>query len=500
MAAFAELGLCQEIIRSVEELGWILPTPVQQEAIPLVLGGGDVLVAAETGSGKTGAFALPLLQITHENLRLQMAQQLANREAQQPKQPRISHSFSKLGIFCDRDALLLVSSDGLECQCGLPNAWAGGRASIGVFDGIYFFEVEQISAGLCRVGWSTLSAKLALGTDNAGFGFGGTGKKSYSNAFDSYGEPYGLGDVIGCMIDRKRSCISFFKNGNPLGVAFEIPGSLQRQALFPAICLKGCAIRLRFGGNMIAPDGASPLASVSHEHAARNVVDSAKGAETLTPRSDGRSPTAIILEPTRELCEQVLDCIVEFSRFFSEPPLRPGLFVGGADMGAQVKLLRDGVDIAVATPGRMTDLVQSGKLNLGDVQFFVLDEADRLLDTGNLDTIMKLFIKLPKKGTSDGRLQTLLFSATLHTPEVRELAARITRHPTFVDLKGKDSVPTTVHHVYVEIDPTSNHSWTNPPSPVPTDGVHRADAVSSHSKSVESMSEGVKRLKPLVLQ
>ena len=55
-----------ELIRAVEEQGWLLPTPVQQEAVPLVLGGGDVLAAAETGSGKTGAFALPVLQIAHE--------------------------------------------------------------------------------------------------------------------------------------------------------------------------------------------------------------------------------------------------------------------------------------------------------------------------------------------------------------------------------------------------------------------------------------------------
>ena len=72
MAAFAELGCCSELVCAVEELGWLLPTPVQQEAVPLILGGGDVMVAAETGSGKTGAFALPILQITHEALRLSL--------------------------------------------------------------------------------------------------------------------------------------------------------------------------------------------------------------------------------------------------------------------------------------------------------------------------------------------------------------------------------------------------------------------------------------------
>ena len=66
MSAFQELGMMPEIIRAIEELGWLMPTPVQHEAIPLVITGSDVLVAAETGSGKTGAFALPILQVIGE--------------------------------------------------------------------------------------------------------------------------------------------------------------------------------------------------------------------------------------------------------------------------------------------------------------------------------------------------------------------------------------------------------------------------------------------------
>jgi len=69
MSAFEELGVCPELIRAAEDAGWLLPTAVQAEATPLILGGGDVLVAAETGSGKTGAFGVPVLQIVHESLR-----------------------------------------------------------------------------------------------------------------------------------------------------------------------------------------------------------------------------------------------------------------------------------------------------------------------------------------------------------------------------------------------------------------------------------------------
>lgn len=68
MSDFERLGICPELIKVVAEDGWLLPTPVQDEAIPLILGGGDLCVAAETGGGKTGAFGLPCLQIVYETL------------------------------------------------------------------------------------------------------------------------------------------------------------------------------------------------------------------------------------------------------------------------------------------------------------------------------------------------------------------------------------------------------------------------------------------------
>ncbi|KOO32021.1 ATP-dependent RNA helicase ddx1, partial [Chrysochromulina tobinii] len=310
MAAFAELGLDAPIVRAVEDLGWLLPTPVQQEAIPLILGGGDVMAAAETGSGKTGAFALPVLQICHEALREQAA------ASSQPKIAALAAAAARaqaaggIGFGSDRDGLL---------------------------------QVEQLGDGLCRVGWATLSAKLALGTDKMGFGFGGTGKKSNGNQFVDYGDSYARGDVIGCELDREIGSMAFYKNGVSLGEAFSVPPTLKGTALFPAICLKGAA-------------------------------------------------------PARELCEQVHECVAQFSRYFAEPRLEAALLTGGVDPGPQLKRLRAGVDIVCGTPGRVWDLVSSGKLVLSGVQFLVLDEADRLLDTGHLDTILKLHAKLPPVG------------------------------------------------------------------------------------------------------
>ena len=260
MAAFAELGLCPAIIRAVEEdCGWLLPTPVQQEAVPLILGGGDVMAAAETGSGKTGAFALPVLQICHEALH---EQQLASAK---PKMERVAAARAAeqaiCGVGADRDGLLTVSADGLRCSCEAGNAWAGGRCNMGAIAGVVSFSVTQLSDGLCRVGWSTLNGKLALGTCVLGFGFGGTGKKSNANTFAPYGEPYGKGDVITCVLDRRKSAeggdsiVSYFKNGVALGEAFHVPAKLAKHALFPHICIKACKVELRLGGGVIGGTG-----------------------------------------------------------------------------------------------------------------------------------------------------------------------------------------------------------------------------------------------------
>ncbi len=81
--------------------------------------------------------------------------------------------------------------------------------------------------GLCRIGWATLASSLDIGTDKHSFGFGGTGKKSHNKSFESYGEEYGKGDVLGCMLDADAHNISFSKNGRDLGVAFQLPQHLH---------------------------------------------------------------------------------------------------------------------------------------------------------------------------------------------------------------------------------------------------------------------------------
>jgi len=485
MSAFEEIGLAPELISSIEEEGWMLPTPVQAEAIPLILGGGDVMAAAETGSGKTGAFALPVLQVVHESMRAGAAPEPT---AQAPTDMQVSSE--------DRDALLAVSEDGLKAQARHERFWAGGRGTFGALTGRHYYEVSVSDEGLVRVGWATKGASLDLGTDKQGWGFGGTGKKSNARQFDSYGESYGFNDVVGCLLDRDAGTISYSKNGVSLGVAFTIPTHLSSEPIFPALCLKNAEATFNFGaGDTLKhlPEGFNAIANAAS--------DQVVSALALKGKKGGRLPKALILEPARDLAEQTANCISHYGKYLDQPKLLSSLFVGGVDAGAQMRALRDGVDIVTGTPGRVIDFVESGKLDLSEVRFFVLDEADRLLDTGNQDAIMKLFQRFPKAGTGTYRLQVLMFSATLHAPEIKDLSAKICQTPTWVDLKGKDSVPDTVHHVIVKVDPSAHPDWHKLEPKPKTDNIHSLDSVpAGPATTPEASSEAIKRIKPHLLK
>eukprot|EP00095_Tigriopus_kingsejongensis_P005813 maker-scaffold716_size107355-snap-gene-0.27 protein:Tk05813 transcript:maker-scaffold716_size107355-snap-gene-0.27-mRNA-1 annotation:"atp-dependent rna helicase ddx1" len=236
MAAFEEFGVLPELAVALDEMGWSLPTDVQAEAIPLILGGGDVLMAAETGSGKTGAFCLPVLQITWESRKSLAGLAAGDRPTSQtidagPESLRMSVQ--------DRSPLMAISPDGCQCQVRHPKVWHGSRATRGVLaHGQWYYEAWVEDEGLCRFGFATAQASLDLGTCPKGFGFGSTGRKSHANQFDAYGEAFGRGDVIGCFLDLDQGQIAFAKNGQDLGVAFALTPKLGSAAFFPAIVLK----------------------------------------------------------------------------------------------------------------------------------------------------------------------------------------------------------------------------------------------------------------------
>merc|ERR1719356_2242441 len=165
----------------------------------------------------------------------------------------------------------------------------------------------------------------------------------------------------------------------------------------------------------------------------------------------------MILEPTRDLAEQTYKCMAKFSKHLADPPVKVQLLVGGMNENEQLKALDDGVDICVGTLQKTMDYVRRSKLDVSQMKFLVLDEADDLQKKDDRKEIPRLNAQI-KRGRRD-RVQTLFFSATLHTPEVVTLINEITTRPIWVDLKGKDSVPETVHHVALYIDPMADMPW-----------------------------------------
>jgi len=148
-------------------------------------------------------------------------------------------------------------------------------------------------------------------------------------------------------------------------------------------------------------------------------------------------PRLLILEPTRELAAQVETAIRDFARFTD---LRVAVVFGGVGYGAQREALKKGVDILVATPGRLLDLMQQGSCRLDHVQFLVLDEADRMLDMGFLPDVRRIVQRCPRDR------HTSLFSATV-PPEIETLIQWAMRHPETIEIGARRTPAETVKHV-----------------------------------------------------
>ena len=155
-----------------------------------------------------------------------------------------------------------------------------------------------------------------------------------------------------------------------------------------------------------------------------------------------------MLSPTRELSGQILDSFRTYGRHLR---IRAALAIGGVPMGAQVRALLNGVDVLVATPGRLLDLVKSNALRLGEVECLVLDEADRMLDMGFIHDIRKIVAKLPAKR------QTLLFSATM-PHAIAELAAQMLRDPIRVAVTPVASTVERVEQRVIHVDRAAKHA------------------------------------------
>ena len=158
-------------------------------------------------------------------------------------------------------------------------------------------------------------------------------------------------------------------------------------------------------------------------------------------RTRARMPRSLILEPTRELAAQVAE---NFEKYGKYQKLSMALLIGGVQMGDQVKALEKGVDVLIATPGRLMDLFGRGKIMLNDCNLLVIDEADRMLDMGFIPDIEEICTKLPKQR------QTLLFSATM-PPPIKKLADKFLVDPKTIEATRPATANVNIEQRLVEV-------------------------------------------------
>ncbi|MDI3307053.1 MAG: DEAD/DEAH box helicase [Acetobacteraceae bacterium] len=151
-------------------------------------------------------------------------------------------------------------------------------------------------------------------------------------------------------------------------------------------------------------------------------------------RAKARMPRSLILEPTRELALQVAENFVKYGKYLN---LTHALLIGGESMEEQRAVLEKGVDVLIATPGRLLDLFDRGRILLADVRILVIDEADRMLDMGFIPDVERIVSLLP------AIRQTLFFSATM-APEIRRLADAFLSNPKEITVSAPASVATTI--------------------------------------------------------
>ncbi|WP_426663453.1 DEAD/DEAH box helicase [Rhodanobacter aciditrophus] len=194
--------------------------------------------------------------------------------------------------------------------------------------------------------------------------------------------------------------------------------------------------------------GAIPLVLAGHDLLAAAQTGTGKTAAFALPllhKLAGAGPTmthrprALVLTPTRELAAQILDNVQAYGKHLR---ISAATVFGGVGMGPQINALRRGVDIVIATPGRLIDHMQQRTIDLSGVETLVLDEADRMLDMGFLPALKRILGALPKQR------QTLLFSATF-APEIKALALQFMHAPREVTVTPPNTVAATVsHHVH----------------------------------------------------
>ena len=209
-------------------------------------------------------------------------------------------------------------------------------------------------------------------------------------------------------------------------MGYERPTPVQEQAIPIVMAGKDVIGSAQTGTGKTAAFGLPILHRILGEHAKHHVL------------------RALILSPTRELAAQIEEALKDYAR---HTKIKIASVIGGVSIVPQTKALREGVDVLVATPGRLLDHLQQRHLTFRDLQVFVLDEADRMLDMGFLPDIRRIIAQLPAKR------QTMLFSATI-PPEIAALAKGLLKNPEQVQIGRQSAAAVGITHA---VYPVQSH-------------------------------------------
>ncbi|SHJ37900.1 ATP-dependent RNA helicase RhlE [Malonomonas rubra DSM 5091] len=223
---------------------------------------------------------------------------------------------------------------------------------------------------------------------------------------------------------------------NDLGLATELLRAVSEQGYSQPTPIQSQAIPVVLkGGDLLAG------AQTGTGKTAGFTLPLLQRLHAAQPQSAKRSVRALVLTPTRELAAQVGESISAYGKFL---PLRSSVIFGGVSIRPQIDRLRQGIDVLVATPGRLLDHVNQKTLDLSQVEILVLDEADRMLDMGFIRDIRKILALLPKKR------QNLLFSATFSN-EIKKLADNLLNEPAMIEVARRntaaEAVTQSIHQV-----------------------------------------------------
>lgn len=197
-------------------------------------------------------------------------------------------------------------------------------------------------------------------------------------------------------------------------------------------------------------------------------------------QAKARMPRSLVLEPTRELAAQVAENFDEYGKYNK---LSKALLVGGESLAEQTKILEQGADVLIATPGRLLDLFDRGSILLNDIKILVIDEADRMLDMGFIPDIEKIVSLIPPTR------QTALFSATM-PPEIKKLSEKFLHNPKTVSVAATSSAAKNIHQSIVWAQPRKKRDILV--SLIEAEEVENAFVFCNRKRDVDSLAKWLK--------